>query len=335
MASGEGSCVSCWHWTASVIVWGSIIFFIIARAGGSQDMATPSFVILGIGVLTYLISAFCASTCRYLMNPTSGSDIYGYMQTMFYTPAHLVMHVQCYHNETRHHTERDSQGNTHTRTETVRVNTHSATERFYYVSWRDISGQFLLDTTGAQASQKLAFVKLHLSLHLEFSNDGTREDYERQREWFKSRNRMDVYQDYSECTEMDGFNEFNLVRVSDYQPTCFGVVWYILFTFLTLVEFYKMYVDRFCVLQRFNVNKVVSSRRDLNSGQYIVEYLPMMPCIVYLGQIRKYDAIPIMPTMVAPPAVGSIQVNVGMPGQMQMGMPGVQMTVSANTPLIS
>ena len=357
MASGEHPCVVVWNWIASFLIWSAVLFLlyvIIAKPGG--DMINVAYVFLGIASLAYFISAFCASTCCYLMNPTNGSDIYGYMQSMFYTPVHKVMSVQCYHYETRHHTERDSNGNNHTRTETVRVNTHSASERFYYISWRDISGRFVLDTSGAMVNQKLAFVKLHLALDMIFAQDGTQQDYERQRELFKARNRWDTHQDYSESLAMDGYNEFNLVRVSDYKPACFNMGWYFIFTLLLAVEFYKMYVDKFCIVQNFMVAKVVSSRRDLNSSQVITEYIPLMPCIVYMGEVRQFAEIPKMVPMTAPPTESAqiqvnmpsgvvpgvnMQMNVGMPEiAMQPGVPPMGMTMNvtmnanSNTPLL-
>lgn len=49
------------------------------------------------------------------------------------------MTIQCYHYETHIVTERDSEGNTRTRTETRRVNTHFARETFPIYSWMDRS----------------------------------------------------------------------------------------------------------------------------------------------------------------------------------------------------
>ncbi len=315
MASEDSTCAKCCSWTISILLWGSIIFAIIMGTRDTSGTAVFAFVLLAITATIYLVAAFCSSTCEYLRNLTSGASIYGYMQTMFYTPAHLAMHVQCYHNETRYIVEKNAEGKTSTRTDTTRVDTHSSTENFYYISWRDVSGQFLLDTSGAQLNEKLAFVKLNLTVHMEFAGDGTKDDYEKQREWFKSRNRLDVYQDYNERTELAGFKDYTLVRVTDYNPSFFGMGWYALFTVLTLVEFYKLYVNMFCISQRFAVTKVVSSRRDINAPEYIAQYVPMVPCIVYLGQTRIYDAVPVMPAMVPPPPVGSVQVPM-VPGMM-------------------
>jgi hypothetical protein len=242
------------------------------------------------------------------------------------------MHVQCYHFETRTITERDAQGNTRFRTEQVRVNTHSASEKFYYQTWRDISGRFVLDTSGAQANEQKAFVKLHLKIDLQFANDGTALDYERQRESFKWRNNRDTHQEYKEERSIEGFKEFNLVKVGDLKPKCFGLAFYILFMFLTVVEFYKVYVDKFCIDQEFTITKVVSSKGDLNRPELFATYQTLLPCIVYLGAIKTYDAPCISVKMEMP----SYEINVSGPapvvsGQVTMAMPTANVQVAMPT----
>ena len=94
---------------------------------------------------------------------------------------------------------------------------------------------------------------------MDFANDGTRGDYEYQMRRFRWMHDRDVHQDYSEVTSLSGFNKYTLVRITDYNPKMFGSGWYALFTFLTVVEFYKQYIDRYCEVQNFKVTKLVST----------------------------------------------------------------------------
>ena len=322
MASGESTPRVVWNWFVTIQLW---LTLILAIAVGSTGMVYW----LVFAIFCYFISESIASTCCYLLHPTTGGDIYSFMQTMFYTPCHIEMHIQCYHFETRYIQDRDAQGNIRTRTQEERVNTHSASERFYYISWRDISGRFVLDTGGAMNNEKLAFVKLHLNLGMDFANDGTQMDYERQKDSFKWRNNRDTHMDYTEAKVMEGFIEHNLVRVSDFNPPYFGLAWYILAMCLTVVEFYKMYVDKFCITQEFTVKKIVSSKMDLNNPQNVVQYQQFFPCIVYLGQVKMYDKVTVMPTLALP----SYEINLNMPPQkivipnVQVQMPNVSMTM--------
>jgi len=65
---------------------------------------------------------------------------------------------------------------------------YTASEVFRYISWRDISGRFILDTKEAMMDQKKAFVKLDLSLGMEYASDGTADDYAEQKKRFIEKN---------------------------------------------------------------------------------------------------------------------------------------------------
>eukprot|EP01022_Parablepharisma_sp_SALTPOND_P008704 TRINITY_DN136732_c0_g1_i1.p1 TRINITY_DN136732_c0_g1~~TRINITY_DN136732_c0_g1_i1.p1 ORF type:complete len:346 (+),score=5.80 TRINITY_DN136732_c0_g1_i1:113-1039(+) len=285
--SSEGTAFRAWSWFISIALWASLLFLLASALSSNKTFIIPALITSGIFYVAYLISALLAPTFRYFLNPTTGADIYGYMQKIFYSPINLSMFVQCWHNQTTFHEEKDSQGRTHTVTKTVRVNTHSASENFHYKSWRDVSGRFILDTSGAMRSQQRAFIRVHLGLRLELANDGTKVDFEQQKASFINRNRLDQYQDYHERVTMENFNKYNFVKVSDYEPEYFGAWWYVLFAVLGGAEFYKKYVEKFCIEQAFEVVKVVSTRRDLNA---VAEYNPMVPGIVYMGETRVFDA---------------------------------------------
>ena len=325
MASGDHPCCTFMYWFLSVLVWGSIGFFIFGCVAGG-DLITWGGVTFGVMMLIYFIVEFCSSSCSYLSNQRESADIYEYMKTLFYTPLHKIMHIQCYHYETHHYTDRDSNGNVTHRTEQVRVNTHFASEHYYYISWRDVSGKFDLDYSGASANQERPFVKLHLGLNMSPVNDGTIEDFQYQMNSFISRNNWDTHYDFSEHYEMAGYLEHNLIRVSDHKPACFSVGWFVLFTFLTMVEFYKLYMDKFCIVQEFTIVKAVSSRRDLNAPDYISQYSAQIPCIVLYGKVTTYDGPMILNPgeLVKPDYSQQVPPNQGVPGQQPMAQPMAQ-----------
>lgn len=281
------------------------------------------------------------------MNRAESASIYSYMERMFYTPVHKVMHIQCYHYETRLRTERDANGNTSVKTEQVRVNTHSSTERYFYISWRDISGKFDLDVSGAMEKQERPFVKLHLGLAMQPAGDGTESDFNHQKNSFVWRNNRDTHYDFDERLELQGYDEHILVRVSDFQPPYFSLGWFILFTLLTVVEFYKQYMDKFCVVQDFTIRKVVSSRQDLNNPTYVQQYIAFIPTIVYMGVVKTYDgpmilaqgellAPPPPPVDMAPGFTVTMSTQAAVPGNVAVANPGVSMNISlgASGPLL-
>jgi len=293
MASGDSMFLTIWYWFSTLLAWESIIFFGVAYSGYlEKDLKSVSLAILIVTILVYYVSEFCSSSCKYLCRRSEAAGIYKYMEKMFYTPMHKVMHIQCYHYQTHSVTTQDSDGNTTTSTTTTRVNTHSASERYYYISWRDISGKFNLDVSGGLGQREKPFVKLHLSLAMKLAEDGTEADFHNQKRSFIDRNNRDDHYDYYEKLELRDYNPKNdhtLVRVTDFNPPCFSYWWFILFTLLTVAEFYKIYMDKYCTVQKFTIVKVVSSRQDLNAPQYVQEYVTSTPSIIYMGNVKQYD----------------------------------------------
>lgn len=338
MATGDGCCSETWHWISNILAWASIIFFLVVLVLRLTELYTVSIILFSVFLLIYYITQFCSSSCSYLFHRTETASVYNYMENMFYRPMYKVMHIQCFHYETRTYSDRDSNGNTTIRTESVRVNTHSATERYYYISWRDISGKFDLDVSGAMTQHERPFVKFHLGLIMQLAEDGTQGDFEHQKYSFIARNNWDVHYDFSERLELDGYNEHTLVRVSDYNPPCFSSFWFIFFTLLTMVEFYKFYMDKFCIVQRFDIVKVVSSRQDLNAPQYVQQYITFAPCIIYMNEVHNYNGPMVLPqgALVPPPPTppegspGKMNMNIQMNPQMQPGVPHMSVNMNVN-----
>ena len=147
----------------------------------------------------------------------------------------------CYHFETFTQNYTDSQGRTQTRTVTVRVNSHYDSFDVPYHSTRDISGPFVLDVEKANLNKKY-LIKLQLNLIIDWADGVSVSDYEKYKSDFVERNRhFDKYMDLDEKRTVPGFNTYNLVTIND---NCeLNIFWYILFTFLAIVEIYKWFLD--------------------------------------------------------------------------------------------
>eukprot|EP00826_Nyctotherus_ovalis_P029276 TRINITY_DN230_c0_g1_i7.p1 TRINITY_DN230_c0_g1~~TRINITY_DN230_c0_g1_i7.p1 ORF type:complete len:427 (-),score=102.71 TRINITY_DN230_c0_g1_i7:167-1447(-) len=130
---------------------------------------------------------------------------------------------------------------------------------------------------------------------MRLAEDGTKADFHYQKRSFIARNNWDTHYDFSEHLEIRGHNEHILVKVTDYNPPCFSTVWFTVFTFLTVVEFYKMHIDKYCIHQEFSVVKVVSARQDLNAPQFVEQFVTFAPCIMYMGNVRQFDGPMLLP----------------------------------------
>jgi len=287
MAGGKNSqegftCGKCWNWTLQLLVWGCLIWFVLGFAV-NVDAGAGIYIPFIVIYVTYWINMFCSATFSFLTHQKGGNSIYSYMGSLFYTPAFVDFHIQCYHYETRTHHYKDSNGRDQWRTDTHRVNTHSETYSFKYMTWRDVSGPFLLKTDGFKGDANQALVKLKVLFDIEFANDGTLLDFEAQKNYFISRNRFrDTHYDFTQTNRLNGYSEYNLVNIGDQPPSSVGVCWLIMSTFLCLLEFYKIHVDSFCIHQDFKILKIVSTRTNLYIPENFQPYEQRLPRIVVL-----------------------------------------------------
>ena len=271
-------------WIVSISIWvliGYLTVYIYFLQGENENFAmlnSVGYSCLGLYVL-YLILEFCSPTARYLMHKRSNEGIKKKMGEIFKSRPSIRFHVECYHYETEHYTETDSEGRTVEKTREVKVTTHTETEYFDYYSVRDISGLLNLNCDKAQIERK-CYIKLELKEEINFADSISVSDYESQKEAFKDRNRYkDDYMDFSESWSLPGITHHNLIKIGDYEPCTVNCCWYIIFTLFTLAQIYKWHVASFCVYQNYKIRKIISTRYNLNSQSYDSQYKKFNPQI--------------------------------------------------------
>ena len=266
-----------------------ISLFLFNDHKNNDIQISAMYTFIGIYVI-YVITSLFSKTCSYLVHKQKNSTIHSYMINLFKTKPKINYSVNCYHYETRTYTTTDNEGNTQTHTETIRVNTYSETQEFYFKSFKDTSGMFILDMDNVKLSPKNYYIKLHLTSTIYPSNDGTMDDYIRDRDNFYNINRCrDTHMDTHENKMIDGFNEFKLVSVGDKKPLCVNYGCYFIFILIGFSELYKSYVNHFCIAQNFNLSKEFSSRRDLTSPEFVETYFERQPSIRIQDEIIKVD----------------------------------------------
>jgi hypothetical protein len=160
-----------------------------------------------------------------------------------------------------------------------------------YYSTKDVSGLFLLDVNQTVNKNKM-FIKLHLLKEINFADEISYFDYLMQKDSFWRRNRFrDVHMDFHEKRNINGFNENNLVQICDTKPKCFHCGYYVLWTIIPFVQFYKRYIDSFCIHQSFKIRKLISTRYNLMNEQYVNQYSHMSPAININNQLHTYNSL--------------------------------------------
>ena len=273
---------ACMVFQALVLI--ALILLIIAAAGQQKTFDKKKdesdsivYVVFVLIYIVYIVLEFCSTSCSYLVHKTSSMGRYDKMKRLISTPPEINFHCETYHFEYRGGNY-DPRGR---RNQPVKqkVITHREDYSMPYYSARDISGLFVLNCDKEVVSNK-AYIQLQLLQEINFADDISYMDYERIRNDFYMRNRpRDYYMDYYEKRIIHGLSQYNLVRIGDKEPIFVNIGFFILATIFACAEFYKCYVDKLCVPQRFTIRKIISTRYNLNQQNYQEKYQYFMPAL--------------------------------------------------------
>ena len=299
------------------------IIFMVASFVVKGIQNTAGIGIFAVIYILYLISEFCSSTASFLCNKTTEQGIRNIMTNLVQTPPTIEFYCECYHYETHtvvysppkkgggrkgggarkaprpaggHRTggaHRAGGGHHRVSRQTRRITTYRETAYFPYYSSRDVSGLFEINNSREDAMGKV-YVKLELNPEINFADELSYMDYENFRSHFYNRNRpRDQYMTYRETRYVKGLNNFNLVCIRDEQPCGINICMFILFTIIPLAEFYKCYIDSYCLDQSFRIRKLISTRYDLNLQQQYEYFTPSInvPNQTYAFEPNNYNYI--------------------------------------------
>ena len=164
------------------------------------------FVMLCISSVYIFIESIFSHELDYLRNIMQDETAWGYIQNMQQVAPRIFMVVECYHFETRtrvvHYT--DANGNTQSRTETytVRVVTFVDYDEFSFGSWVDVSKREM------PALSTVSLTRVRIDPQVQFGDQETADDYERQAAVMIERNRhRDAFTDFSSSGEIPGLKK--------------------------------------------------------------------------------------------------------------------------------
>ena len=158
-----------------------------------------------------------------------------------------------------------------------------------YYSFRDVSGLFYLNCDEAYAKKK-CYIKLKLNEEINFADEISYMDYEFYKEQFWKKNRFrDVYMDFNEKRTIPGLIHHNLIKIGQNDPCIVSFGWFFIFTFLTLSEFYKMYINSLFVFQKYKIRKLISTRYNLNEPIYANKYSNLVPKLNLINKQYSYE----------------------------------------------
>ena len=224
----------------------------------------------------YLIIEFRSPSSRYLFSKNSIKGIHEIMAKYFRTPPVIYWSCESYHYENRYYERTNSQGEVEHYTTEEKVITQSGTGTMKYCSTRDVSGPLILKCDNKLLEKKY-FIKLKISQNIDFADDGTIADYERQKEAFINKYNRDSYYDFDEKRYIPKINKYLLVKICEEEPACVNFLLFFIFSLLTLAEFYKIYFNCFCIKEDYTIKKIISTRYNLNLEEYNLRYQNVNP----------------------------------------------------------
>jgi hypothetical protein len=270
--------LACVGWTAQLAIWISLILLIVGIIIGG-DIATVFIINFCVFYLIYILIEFCSPIFSYLSNIQLGDSMYNKMKILFANYPEIKFHCECYHKRRNRIVRKDSQGREDVRYEEERVTTYVDDYVMPYYSCKDVSGLFFLNIPEAQAKEKF-FIKLSLGLEINFADAISYSDYIYQKEMFWQKNRFrDLYFDFNEKRTLRDYKKYNLVQIGNGIPKNVGKCYYALSVFLLYCEFYKRFIDNFCINQHYKIRKIISTRYNLLSQQYVVMYQQLVPSL--------------------------------------------------------
>jgi len=230
-----------------------------------------------IGPITYLIYIgleVTSLTFKYLEDFDSNSTIKNKMDYWIKLKPDISIEWDCYHYETRTHTETDSQGRKSTYTEEEKISKDYGTYKFNYFSCRDISGKFTLESNSCLKS----YILLNITSSVEFADEETIAAYNKELERIKSYSSKDTDFDLKEMKIIHFLSE-NQILLTNKCCCCFlNKCIFMFFVLIGIGEIYKILFYCMGSVKYFTVKKAVS-RKDLGDNKYSEKYYMQNPSI--------------------------------------------------------
>ena len=308
----EPFCLSFFSWMFTIFTWIFLVFLIyiitpipdIGSEHCERDKFYPyeniceketlktelskKYIFIGIPIyVIYIAIELTSPTTQFLFRKDNKTTLYELLGSLFQAKPTAYVSCSCYHFETRTYTTKDSDGNSHIETETITVTTYSETQPINYYSCRDVSGLFVLNLHEKQISKK-AYIKLDVKEEINYADTVSYNDIDLIKQDMTRRNEhRDTHFSIYENRQLGIKNRY-FIKLLDKEPTCFSYRWFVLFTFLTVGQFYKRYVSSLSIYQNFTIRKLISTRYDLTSDEFNEKYEKFNPQINIMSQDLSY-----------------------------------------------
>lgn len=278
----------CFHffcWVFQVLVWGFLLTSIILVCIKNSAYII-TFSIYGFFHLAYICIEIFSSTFIFLLNKRDMKGLKETLRAFIATPPVIEFYGRSYHIAYAYN-GRDSNGKEEYKE--YEDTTHEERYKMPYYSARDVSGPLHLNCQ-KEDLQKKRYIKLKLSVEVNFADTLSDSDYRKEICDFNRRNMfLDEYYTFSENQYLPGLIKYNFIILGDSDPCIVHYCFFLLSTLLTFAEFYKSYVNSLCINQKYKIRKLVSTRYDLSQPIFDDKYDKFNPQIDIISETCFYE----------------------------------------------
>ena len=285
------------NWIIQLLLWILLISYIISKKIEyfKNKISTKSIlnyiliICLTVNYIIYIISNILFSKIfLFLLNKKTSKKLKETLQKNIKKLPKIIISINCYHiennnneNDTKiNNSEESNYINTTNETIQTKITTYNENKEFKYYSCRDISGEINLDNDIFK-QENFIFVDLNLDYEIIFGDTITMYDYDTFKNNILTENKWrDVHLDCEEKKIINLDFENKIIQIDNTNSNYINWQLYLIILIIGLIEFYKLYIEKFIVVKNYIIRKVISSRNIINKDDF--KYLD--PKIVFHGE---------------------------------------------------
>ena len=285
------------NWIIQLLLWILLISYIISKKIEyfKNKISTKSIlnyiliICLTVNYIIYIISNILFSKIfLFLLNKKKSKKLKETLQKNIKKLPKIIISINCYHiennnneNDTKiNNSEESNYINTTNETIQTKITTYNENKEFKYYSCRDISGEINLDNDIFK-QENFIFVDLNLDYEIIFGDTITMYDYDTFKNNILTENKWrDVHLDCEEKKIINLDFENKIIQIDNTNSNYINWQLYLIILIIGLIEFYKLYIEKFIVIKNYIIRKVISSRNIINKDDF--KYLE--PKIVFHGE---------------------------------------------------
>ena len=285
------------NWIIQLLLWILLISYIISKKIEyfKNKISTKSIlnyiliICLTVNYIIYIISNILFSKIfLFLLNKKTSKKLKETLQKNIKKLPKIIISINCYHiennnneNDTKiNNSEESNYINTTNETIQTKITTYNENKEFKYYSCRDISGEINLDNDIFK-QENFIFVDLNLDYEIIFGDTITMYDYDTFKNNILTENKWrDVHLDCEEKKIINLDFENKIIQIDNTNSNYINWQLYLIILIIGLIEFYKLYIEKFIIIKNYIIRKVISSRNIINKDDF--KYLE--PKIVFHGE---------------------------------------------------